>query len=252
MVIGKRVKRIRTIINSAGNGRITHLTCIRRIRKIGGTDREFVMAIKYDLYLMRKEFYRRMIMARRGLLFTLIYFALSLYIQIIGIIFNHTTLSYLGMCFVWLYFSGQLLGMYYPWKAARKRAKKIRDHKLPDLFELIRKKRMWYNPPQCVPVRNYDKYVFNITPSLKRKVMSGIQYEFKFKNKYGASVVKSAATYGSSKGLWELAVLGPGGGLIYTTKITDDVMGYRTHKEIRKTLKKIRRLRKHNTKEGAV
>jgi hypothetical protein len=48
-----------------------------------------------------------------------------------------------------------------------------------------------------------------------------------FGNGYGASVVRSAYSYGGRDGLYELAVLA-GNTLCYDTPITDDVEGHLT------------------------
>jgi hypothetical protein len=57
---------------------------------------------------------------------------------------------------------------------------------------------------------------------------TGTQRKYAFPNGYGASVVCSPFTYGGEDGLFELAVLGPGGHLTYDTPITSDVIGWLT------------------------
>ncbi len=44
-------------------------------------------------------------------------------------------------------------------------------------------------------------------------------------NGYGASIVCNSFSCGGPAGLWELAVIGPGGRLDYSTPITGDVEG---------------------------
>jgi len=62
----------------------------------------------------------------------------------------------------------------------------------------------------------------------------GVQRKYKFKNGYGASVVRLfiptpyglyGGSHGSESGLWELAVLGPDGDLCDDTPITDNAIG---------------------------
>lgn len=77
----------------------------------------------------------------------------------------------------------------------------------------------------------------------------GVQYLFKFKNGYGASVVKNIGSYGNIQDLWELAVIifvDPDNTdeweLCYDTPITDYVIGWLTNKEVLETLQKIKEL----------
>lgn len=76
------------------------------------------------------------------------------------------------------------------------------------------------------------------------------QYQFRFDNNYGASVVKGFGTYGYSDDLWELAVLywhlNDDGSwdydLTYDTVITDDVIGHLTDQDVRQYLQQIKDL----------
>ena len=82
----------------------------------------------------------------------------------------------------------------------------------------------------------------------------GVQKVYRFPNKYGASVIRFtigefAGSYGSSKGLWEVAVLHwrgetekEGFDLCYTTPITDDVLGRLSEAEIEEVLQRIKEL----------
>lgn len=76
---------------------------------------------------------------------------------------------------------------------------------------------------------------------------NGKQYVYRFKNGYGASVIKNDVSKGSEKGLWELAVLkrdeNDDWDLRYSTYITDDVIGYLSLKEVDKYLEKIYKLK---------
>lgn len=68
---------------------------------------------------------------------------------------------------------------------------------------------------------------------------NGIQYHFKSENGYGASIIKTAMSYGGKRGLWEVAVLGLDGEICYNTPITDDVLGYLTEDQVNEILIKI-------------
>ena len=82
----------------------------------------------------------------------------------------------------------------------------------------------------------------------------GTQKLWRFKNNFGASVVRftlntmsPAGSYGAEKGLWELAVIkfdkkGKDFEIKYDTGITEDVVGYLTEEEVEKYLKKIKKL----------
>jgi len=83
---------------------------------------------------------------------------------------------------------------------------------------------------------------------------NGVQRLFKFKNGYGASVVRHKHSYGGSEGLWEIAVLKDMGrntqmyddvewlqnyDICYDTPITNDVLGWLNGREALKILMKI-------------
>lgn len=67
---------------------------------------------------------------------------------------------------------------------------------------------------------------------------------YEFANGYGASVVSDG--YGSSQGLYELAVLDSDGRLTYDTPIADDVIGFLTEEDVEETLAKIEALAQPN------
>lgn len=91
---------------------------------------------------------------------------------------------------------------------------------------------------------NYEEFKDYL---LKRKlIFDGVQYLFRFPNNYGASIIKHLGSYGSSRDLWELAVLrfeGDKWDLTYDTEITDDVMGYLTNQDVLDLLQRIRDLK---------
>lgn len=82
-----------------------------------------------------------------------------------------------------------------------------------------------------------------------REINNGdIQYIFRSKNNYGASIVKHSFSYGNERGLFELAVITFNSddnfdfSLCYSTEITDDVLGYLSEQEVNETLEKISKL----------
>jgi hypothetical protein len=80
-----------------------------------------------------------------------------------------------------------------------------------------------------------------------RPLESGaVQKLYRFKNNYGASVVKGEHTYGGDEGLWELAVVtfqtDGGFNLCYTTPITTDVEGHLTDDAVEELLAKVEAL----------
>lgn len=81
----------------------------------------------------------------------------------------------------------------------------------------------------------------------KKSLFDGVQYLFRFPNNYGASVVKHSGSYGSTRDLWELAVIyfhpDDKWGLIYDTEITDDVEGYLTNQDVLDLLRRIQALK---------
>ena len=89
----------------------------------------------------------------------------------------------------------------------------------------------------------FEKYLVKM-----QEILGGIQYRFKFDNKYGASVVKHSGSYGHEQDLWELAVIWYSHPekdiwyLTYDTDITDDVIGYLTDEEVISILKQISEL----------
>lgn len=80
--------------------------------------------------------------------------------------------------------------------------------------------------------------------------LGGIQYIFRFKNGYGASVIKSNYSYGSEDDLWEVAVLefmsededDDDYNLTYDTDITNDVLGFLDDDEVLEVLRDINEL----------
>lgn len=83
---------------------------------------------------------------------------------------------------------------------------------------------------------------------VRKPLLDGIQYQFRFKNGYGASVVKHMGSYGHEVDLWELAVIkfnSENNGdwdLVYDTEITNDVLGYLDDDEVLDILSDIRDL----------
>lgn len=85
-------------------------------------------------------------------------------------------------------------------------------------------------------------------PVYKRRIHGGAQLLYRFPNNYGASVVRSAGSYGFHQHLWELAVLDYNGPshwdwtITYETPVTDDVLGYLTPNEVEEMLQQISKL----------
>jgi hypothetical protein len=75
--------------------------------------------------------------------------------------------------------------------------------------------------------------------AVHRQLHGGDQYEFTFRNGYGASVVRSQFSYGGRDGLWELAVLDSDGRLTYATPVTDDVIGRLSEQDVARYLYQI-------------
>jgi hypothetical protein len=70
---------------------------------------------------------------------------------------------------------------------------------------------------------------------------------YRFKNNYGASIVRGPYTYGGSEGLYELAVIEfdykDDYRLVYDTPITEDVIGHLTWEEVESYLTQIEALK---------
>lgn len=74
------------------------------------------------------------------------------------------------------------------------------------------------------------------------KIAKNDRWKFKFPNGFGASVIRGPDSYGGSKGLFELGVLGTDGHLTYETEITNDVIGHLTVDGVNELLDKISQL----------
>ena len=91
-------------------------------------------------------------------------------------------------------------------------------------------------------VLDYKGFEEYLVEESSNTLFGGLHYEFKFPNEYGASVVKHSTSYGANYDLFELAVLDSYGYLCYTTKITDDVLGYLNNNDVLEILEKIMNL----------
>lgn len=88
-----------------------------------------------------------------------------------------------------------------------------------------------------------------------RDLMGGKQVIFRFPNGFGASVVRHFGSYGSSAGLWELAVIAWSGKefeLTYDTEVTDDVIGYLNPADVDECLRRIASLDANGREQRAV
>lgn len=84
-------------------------------------------------------------------------------------------------------------------------------------------------------------------PIETRRINGGVQAIYRFKNGYGASVVRHSFSYGGGAGLWELGVTKASGDdwhLTYETPITDDVIGHLSEIDVAKHLHAIAALPK--------
>lgn len=79
-------------------------------------------------------------------------------------------------------------------------------------------------------------------PATRRELHGGVQYEFKFANGYGASVVRHDYSHGGPSGSWELAVLDSADRLDYSTPVTDDVLGWLSVEDVRAALAQVAEL----------
>ena len=75
---------------------------------------------------------------------------------------------------------------------------------------------------------------------------TGYQKFVEFSNGYTASVVSNDMSYGSDRGLFEIAIL-HGSEIVYDTGLTEDVIGFLDFQEVADTLKKIEQLPKRQT-----
>ena len=108
----------------------------------------------------------------------------------------------------------------------------------------------------------FDKPSLEIEHPIVKESGEGMQKFWRYKNGYGASIVRfniasmlpsfkdgkleKIGSYGVNEGLWELAVIKfieNGYVLCYDTKITSDVVGYLTEKQVEEYLRKIKMLK---------
>jgi len=78
-------------------------------------------------------------------------------------------------------------------------------------------------------------------PVAKQKnINGGIQYQFKFNNGFGASIVKHDFSYGSDEGLWEAALIDlTTDNLVYLHDFECDVIGFLSDADVTTLLSKI-------------
>lgn len=92
----------------------------------------------------------------------------------------------------------------------------------------------------------YDKYKEYYFENSGMWMSGKHQWLFKFKNGYGASVIKHYGSYGFEDDLFELAVIElnkkNSWNICYNTPITDDVMGYLSNEEVLELLERIKNL----------
>ena len=79
-----------------------------------------------------------------------------------------------------------------------------------------------------------------------KPLYDGVQGLLFFPNGYGISVVRHKFSYGSDRGLYEIAVLKGTKDdfqLCYTTRITNDVLGYQSEDDVTQVMRRIQRLK---------
>jgi len=74
----------------------------------------------------------------------------------------------------------------------------------------------------------------------------GYQKFVEFDNGYTASIVSNDMSYGSDRGLFEIAILYKSN-IVYDTGLTNDVIGFLDFQEVADTLKKIEQLPQRNS-----
>ena len=74
----------------------------------------------------------------------------------------------------------------------------------------------------------------------------GYQKFVEFDNGYSASIVSNDMSYGSDRGLFEIAILYKSN-IVYDTGLTNDVIGFLDFQEVADTLKKIEQLPQRNS-----
>ena len=87
-------------------------------------------------------------------------------------------------------------------------------------------------------MKTFEDLVFKVsedTPGLTRASLS-------FDNGYGISVISGYGAYGDGNHPYEIAVLDKEGNLTYSTKVTNDVIGYCTEKDVSRYMKMIQEL----------
>lgn len=80
----------------------------------------------------------------------------------------------------------------------------------------------------------------------ERPLHGGVQRLYRFDNEYGASVIRHGGSYGSDKGLWELAIIkwrdDEDYDLVYDTGLANDVVGHLTEEDVEEILLDIKSL----------
>lgn len=77
-----------------------------------------------------------------------------------------------------------------------------------------------------------------ITHAEGEEKLGGFRLRLTFENGYTASIIRTAYSYGSEHGLFEVAVMHEGD-LCYDTPVTDDVLGRLTVEEVEEAVRQI-------------
>jgi len=75
--------------------------------------------------------------------------------------------------------------------------------------------------------------------------LNGVKSKYNFDNGYGVSVVRHKYSYGNGLNLFELAIIDKSGEIMYSTPITNDVLGYLSEDDVSNTMIKVQRLDKN-------
>ena len=87
-----------------------------------------------------------------------------------------------------------------------------------------------------------QSYISNFKKIEEDSHRIGVKCRMVFENGYGVSVVSHTHSYGGSKGLFEIAVLGKDGDLTYDTPVTNDVVGYLNPDEVTEIMEHVQSL----------
>jgi len=80
----------------------------------------------------------------------------------------------------------------------------------------------------------------------------GLHMIKRFENGYGVSIIQTQYSYGGKNEKYEMAVLNHGGGICYTSGITDDVLGHLTLEECDSYIHQVKELMPNEKARSAI